>query len=502
MIGGGQMAAILRIGVTADTAAAQARLGALEARLKTTTATAATSAASMTDAYRKAGTRMTSVGKTLTRTMTLPALAVGAASVKMAMDFEHSMSLIQTQAGASGKEVETLTKQVKDFAASGRSTHGPKELANALFHIESVGYRGAKAMEVLRASEALATTGAADMETTTNALVGAMKTGIKGSENMGKTIGSLNAIIGAGNMRMEDLTSALGTGFLSNAKQMGVTLNQAGAALASLTRQGQPATQGATRLSMAFRMMMAPTAAASKALDSIGLSATKLGTMMQAGNFPQAIHLLVQRLDQLGGSPEGLQKKAAIIREVFGARSATGINTLLQGLQDYDSALAQVNQKSADFNKLHGAAMQSPANKLRAMWAQLQVTLINLGETMLPIVINLAKGLSKVASAFNSFPSWAVTAFFIGAIAAGPILRLIGLVEKLAAAYRVLAGAQAAGAATGIVGGAWRPPRGRPLVARGVLLSELLRSPQSVATWPCIPLEVRENSAGRWTWSG
>lgn len=447
-------AAVLNIVITANAAAAQANLARTEAQMKAVAATANKSAMATAGAWQKTGNRMNAIGKTLTRTVTLPALAVGAASVKMAMDFEHSMSLIQTQAGGSAAEVKNLTKQVMDFAASGRSTHGPKQLADALYHIESVGYRGAKAMRILQSAEALATTGAADMEETTNALVSAMRTGIKGTQNLTQTVGSLNAIVGAGNMRMDDLNAAMGTGFLSNARQMGLSLNQAGAALAALTRQGQPATAGATRLSMAFRMVMAPTDKAEKALKSIGLTAGRLGTMMQAGKFPQAMHLLVQRLDALGNSPEALQKKAQIIREMFGARSATGINTILQGLHQYDSTLTQVNRKSADFNKLHGAAMQTPANRLRAIWAQLQATLIKLGETLTPIVLDLARAFQRVASAVGSLPSWLVEGVFMGAIVLGPLTRVVGWVFKLAGAWKAVAAARAGAGAVGAAGAA------------------------------------------------
>jgi hypothetical protein len=53
---------------------------------------------------------------------------------------------------------------------------------------------------------------------TTNALVAAQKSGITGAHNLGKAMGTLDAIVGAGNMRMEDLTKALASGVVPAAQ--------------------------------------------------------------------------------------------------------------------------------------------------------------------------------------------------------------------------------------------------------------------------------------------
>src|SRR5436190_21715186 len=73
-------------------------------------------------------------------------VAIGVASVKAAADFEHSMTLVQTQAGASAREVHKLSDAILNFAASGKTEFGPNELATALYSVESAGIHGAKAM--------------------------------------------------------------------------------------------------------------------------------------------------------------------------------------------------------------------------------------------------------------------------------------------------------------------------------------------------------------------
>jgi len=122
--------------------------------------------------------------------------------------------------------------------AEGRD--GPNELATGLYHVESAGLRGAKALEVLRAAAKGAQIGHADLESVTNALIAANRSGIRGVGDMSAAMGQLNAIVGTGNMRMEDLSQSLSSGVLSSARGFGLSLRDVGSALATLTDAGVP----------------------------------------------------------------------------------------------------------------------------------------------------------------------------------------------------------------------------------------------------------------------
>lgn len=348
-------------------------------------------------------------------------------SVQAASEFERQMTLVQTQAGASAKEVKNLSGQVLNLAKSG-SEFSPAELAKGLFRVESAGYRGARAMEILDAATRLAEVGQAELEETTHALTGVMRTGIRGSKNLGSTIGTLNAVIGAGSMRMDDLNSAISTGFVSNARQMGLSLQQAGAALAAVTRQGQPARQAATRLSMAFRMMNAPTDKAKSALEGIGVSWRQLGQLMQAHRFPEAMGVLVEHLEALGRDPEGKRKAAEVIRAVFGARSASGITTIIQGLKQYNSTLNQVEENQAAFPE----AFRKEQSTLHHQWLSLVNSVkafeVELGTALIPAAVKAVGALRMIGDAlkftFSSFTNF--TAVLAGGMLAKALFASLG----------------------------------------------------------------------------
>src|SRR5581483_5418589 len=101
------------------------------------------------------------MGQALTRAVTLPTVAIGAVATKMAVDFNKQMLMIQTQAGASAKEVRNLSGQVLELAKT--TPQGPVQLAQGLFHLESIGLRGAAAMRTLRISALAAGMGMASL---------------------------------------------------------------------------------------------------------------------------------------------------------------------------------------------------------------------------------------------------------------------------------------------------------------------------------------------------
>ena len=70
----------------------------------------------------------------MTMYVSLPLAIAGVASVKFAVDFQKQMTLVQTQAGGTAKDVAYLSGAVlrmKDMQ------QGPVELAKALFHLKS-----------------------------------------------------------------------------------------------------------------------------------------------------------------------------------------------------------------------------------------------------------------------------------------------------------------------------------------------------------------------------
>ena len=70
--------------------------------------------------------KLGSIGSSLTTSLTMPLLGVGAMAIKTAAEFETSMTKIQTLVGTSAAEVDILKNSVLELA--GKTATAPKKL--------------------------------------------------------------------------------------------------------------------------------------------------------------------------------------------------------------------------------------------------------------------------------------------------------------------------------------------------------------------------------------
>lgn len=396
-------------------------------------------AASMGAFAQKAET-LKSAGRSLTMGLTLPIVGAGVVAGKLAMDFSDAMNQIETQAGVGAAEVGRMERAILAYAESGLSDAGPRELAAGMYRVASAGLRGAKAIDAMRTAEELATVGRIDMETASTALSSAVMAGIKGTENFRSAAGALNATVGVGNMRMDDLVSALGTGVASSAKIAGVNLSQLGAMIGTLTAQGIPATKAATGIRMTLLKLADPTDTASEALERLGLQPLQLAEVIQKGNLPGALGLLKSRLD---GLSKVEQNQA--LAQIFSAKSAATIVPLLNDLDGFEKKLGQVNRGIGKFGELNASAMEEPRQKFNAALAQLEAIAIRFGAVVLPVVADTIKDLAPIVTAiakgFQSLPKpirQVVGGFILLAAVLGPLIWTVGVFAKGFGAFLIV----------------------------------------------------------------
>jgi hypothetical protein len=97
---------------------------------------------------------------------------------------------------------------------AGKVAQDPDSLAESLFHVESnfesMGISSAKALKLTETAAKGATVGHADLVDVTNALTAAVAANIPGVQNLDQAMGVLNATVGVGDMKMQDLAKAFG----------------------------------------------------------------------------------------------------------------------------------------------------------------------------------------------------------------------------------------------------------------------------------------------------
>jgi len=241
---------------------------------------------------------------------------------------------------------------------------GPEQLATGLYHIESAGFRGAQAMDILTASAKLAQIGQSDFETTAQAVVGVMASQIKGVKDAADAGNLLNTTVGMGDMKMQQLAEAIGTGILPKAAAAGLSFEDVGAALATLTDNVTPANEAATRLGMTFSMMSAPTAKARAAYEAIGMTSTQLANDMRGpGGLSAALTDLQNHLNKTYPAGQGVKLSLQ--------EQQKELKTYSQSLTDMGVPLDQQTTLLANFKtslEKSGSAAVKQSEALSAMF--------------------------------------------------------------------------------------------------------------------------------------
>ena len=392
----------------------------------------------MSTRMRKVGSGATAMGRAMVGA-SVPLIGLGYYSAKAAVGFQSSMEMIRTQAGASQGEVDRMSKAVLGMTQTMQVAQGPQQLSEGLYHLESVGLRGSAALQALKASADLAAVGGSNLEETSSALGAAWTSGIRGAGTFGQTVSTLNGIVGAGNMRMADLVQALSTGVLPAAKNAGLTLRDAGGALAVLTDSGYDASSAAAQLATALHFISNPTGRAQKALASMGISSTQLASDMHK---PNGLLVALRDLKTHLGNLSPIQAEQTLGEILPGGRGRV-LLTLMNSLDRYESKLGTIQQTSRSFTEDVTRTHQTAAFKIKRAWSQIQGSMIALGNTILPIVSTLLpKLVSIVQSVFGWFTKLpAPVREFVGGliaftVAAGAVLWTFGKIAGIIASVR------------------------------------------------------------------
>ncbi|HEX4432854.1 MAG TPA: phage tail tape measure protein [Frankiaceae bacterium] len=263
-------------------------------------------------------------------------------------DFDAAMTRIETQAGATAEEVAQARTVL--LSMSGRVAQSPEALATSLYHVYSatkaLGYTLPQMLKATEIAAKGATVSGADLEDTTNSLTATLVSGLGSVNSMGKAMGALNAIVGAGDMKQTDLNEALSTGAFVMAKTYGVSIAQAGAALDVFGDNNVRGAHAATMLRMSVQDLVKPASDADEVLGRIHLTADSLRASLEKGGLTGALHLLKQHLDEFNvtGNQVG-----PFLEDAFTKRAGAGLAILLNNLDQYDQKQRKITHDSGEF---------------------------------------------------------------------------------------------------------------------------------------------------------
>jgi TP901 family phage tail tape measure protein len=405
-------------------------------------------------------TSMAKIGKMLA----LPLAGAAVASVDLAVKFDASMQRLSTQAGVPQAKLAGLKAGVLSLA--GQVGLSPDSLAESLFHVESnfqsLGITSTKALGLVKIAAEGAATGGADLVDVTNALTAVMASGIKGATNMQGAMGALNAIVGAGDMKMQDLAQAFGSGMVATVKGFGLSLNDVGAALATFGDNNIRGALAGTQLRMSVMALAAPAKAGAATLVSWGEKTGSLATAMRKGG-------LIGALDELHGlfvkNGVTAKEQGEVITQMFGKRAGAGLNVLMDQLDRIKSKYPDIAKGASSFGDAWKQTQQTASQQFKTLEQGIVAMGIRIGNALLPSVLALMRvirgNLPVILALAGAFTAAALAAaVYNSALVQGSIRIVVwaaaqsaSLIETAALWVMYTVGVESAAAATVIATG-------------------------------------------------
>ena len=350
--------------------------------------------------------RLAAVGQRAATGIIAAGAALGVVSVKMASDFEGSMTKLVTGAGEAQKNIQMIHDGI--LAMGGEVGKTPKELADGMYYIGSAGFHGAEGLKVLKAAAEGAATGGADMMVVADGLTTALTNyGLGADKATGVTSGLIRAV-SLGKTTLPEFSGALGK-VLPIASNMGISLSEATAALSTMTASGMKADVAAESLRAMMTALISPTQEGAKVLAMIGLNGQKVSDMIR--NPRVGLHGTLQTIgDLLGKKLPGqtaLQEQA--FQQLTGGITGTSSRLLITGkhFQTFVGNIDAVGQsingakdKVLGFNKTQETLQQ----KLAQLKGAGQGIMVGIGEALLPTVKDLADWSLKAIAFFKKHP--------------------------------------------------------------------------------------------------
>lgn len=399
--------------------------------------------------------QLTSVGKRLTTGLTVPLVAAGAASLKVAGDFDRSFSVLQAAIGASNKQISSLEKQAESIGPQFGIT--ANQGATAMVALGKAGETATQIMKTFPNVMKLAATEGMSMDDAANDVVATLSQFQLGPAKAAQVVNAFSGAATASRASVAGLAQSM-TLVGGAAHLTGVTVQQTAGALAELSQGGLDGSIAGTSLASVLNHLIPRTKIAGDTIKQLGLSFTT-----SSGGFKTLPTIIDELQKKLGGLPPAVQK--ADIGKIFG-RDASVVQAVVTLLQGGTEGLAKYTKAASDMGSATRQAQartEGFAGSMDKMKAAVGVAGINLGNVLAPGVQKLAGYIQTAATAFADLPRSTQTSIAtFGGIAAaiGPVTVGFGaLAGSIGAIGELFGGLSAApliaitGAVTGLAVG-------------------------------------------------
>jgi len=396
---------------------------------------------------KKVGRDFTKIGTGLTRNVTLPIVALGAAVTKAGADFEKSMS---TSLAIMGDVSDEMRTKMADAAKEVSTTTGQSasDAAKAYYYLASAGKDAAQSVALMPRVASFAAAGQFDLQIATDLLTDAQSALGMAFEDVAEDEKALvrvsDVLVKANtlaNASVQQFSEALTNRAGAALRVLGKSVEEGIAVLAAYADQGTKGAEAGTQLGIVLRDLQKAAIKEKEAFKQAGVVVyDSAGEMRNMAD-------IVGDLENLLAGMSDEQKKATISMLGFQEKSVASLLTLIgtsDAIREYESSLRNAA----------GTTDEVAQKQLQNFWSQLNLikneiikVAISLSESLLPVLKNdvlpivkhMVSNIKSLADKFDSFDNSTKknilsTLGFVAA--AGPMLFFLGRMITVVAGLR------------------------------------------------------------------
>lgn len=305
-------------------------------------------------------------------------------AVRTGLDFEREMRNVNSIARLSDSEFAKLTQSVLELA--GPSAQAPKTLAEGLYELESSGFSASDSLTILEASSKAATAGLTDNATATKAVAAALNAYHLPAEQARRVSDILFSTVDKGVLSFAELAQNMGD-LVPAAAPLGVRLEEVGAAIATITLQGVPAAEAATRVNRSLLLLARPNKELTALLKAQGFASVEAA--VKARGYAGVLEIISKATR---GNVAATSKLAPEIRSLLGVVGLTGKN-----LKTYEENLRAIEHSQDGAGRtasVFAEQSKSTAVQLQRLSANIDTLEIAFSSALAPAINETAQGIS------------------------------------------------------------------------------------------------------------
>lgn len=368
---------------------------------------------------QQTGDSIAKVGGSITKTISVPIAAMGAAGVKNFSSVDKQLRLVQATMGSTAEEAAQLEKSIKTSASN--SVFSMQDSADATLNFARQGFKAAEAADMLTPALDLAAGTATDLSTVTGGLGNTMKAF---GASSGEAAHYADMMAKAQAQANTDVT-----GLFDAMSVAGATANTVGwnfADLATLTGvfgdKSISASEGATALNTGLMRMAS--GSSREAMKELGIEVFNTNGTMKS--MPETIGAL-----QKGFAGLSAQEQLAAASSIFGKNQAAKWLTLINGpgVESLESMKLSIEGATGASHDMAEALRSGPGGSIEKLKSSIDVLTYSIGDLLSKYVQPVIDKANELVTAFNEMdPAQQEQIVKWGLIAAavGPTIMVFG----------------------------------------------------------------------------